>query len=118
MARAAGGTELAPELRLWRVPATEVAGLRRAGVVAISRPEQVFATAALAQQPTDPLVPLEWWRAAIGADRLDPPGAGKPVTVVDSGIDMTHPEFMSRPNTTALNPQSTFRHDPASATAC
>jgi hypothetical protein len=55
----------------------------------------------------DPLVPTEWWRAAVGADRATPPGPGKPVTVIDSGIDLTHPEFAHRPNTVALNSQST-----------
>ena len=42
---------------------------------------------------------------AIGVDGLTPPGPGKPVTIVDSGIDVTHPEFAGRPNTATLNPQ-------------
>ena len=29
------------------------------------------------------------------------------MTVIDSGLDFTHPEFARRPNTTALNAQST-----------
>jgi len=108
LARAAGGTELAHALRIWRVPSYQVAELRRAGVVRVSRTEQLIPTFATAQQQaTDPLVPLQWWRAAIGSDRVDSPGAGKPVTVVDSGVDLTHPEFATRPNTTALNAQTT-----------
>ena len=108
LAKAAGGTELAPELRIWRVPSFAVAELRRAGVVRVSRPERLLPTLALAsQQATDPLVPLEWWRSAIGADVTDAPGPGAPVTVVDSGVDLTHPEFAARPNTTALNAQTT-----------
>ena len=35
----------------------------------------------------------EWWRSAIGIDGLTPPGPGVPVTVVDSGLDLAHPEF-------------------------
>nr|MDQ2982081.1 S8 family serine peptidase [Actinomycetota bacterium] len=107
LARAAGGTELAPGLRIWRVPAYAVAGLRRAGVVRVSRPERMLPTLATVQlQATDPLVPTQWWRAAIGSDQLESPGAGKPITVIDSGVDLTHPEFATRPNTTALNAQT------------
>ena len=112
LARAAGGTELAHELRIWRVPSYAVAELRRAGVVRVSRPEGLLPTLTASQQnATDPLVPQEWWRAAIGSDRVDSPGAGKPVTVVDSGVDLTHPEFATRPNTTALNAQTTTEVD-------
>ena len=112
LARAAGGTELAHELRIWRVPSYAVADLRRAGVVRISRTEQLLPTSAASQlQATDPLVPQEWWRAAIGSDLVESPGAGKPVTVVDSGVDLTHPEFATRPNTTALNSQTTTELD-------
>lgn len=108
LARAAGGTELAPQLRIWRVPSLALPALRRAGVLRVSRPERLLPTLALAsQRATDPLVPLEWWRGAIGADVSDAPGPGVPVTIVDSGVDLTHPEFAARPNTTALNAQTT-----------
>ncbi|TML95431.1 MAG: hypothetical protein E6G03_08295, partial [Actinobacteria bacterium] len=111
LARQAGGTEIASELRLWSVPSYAVADLRRAGVVELARPDRLLTTESVAAQASDPLVPLEWWRSAIGADRVDSPGPGKPVTVVDSGIDLTHPEFANRPNTTALNPQTTTEED-------
>jgi Subtilase family len=107
LARQAGGTELVPELRIWRVDAAAVARLRRAGVVRIAQRERLLRKTALAAPATDPLVPMEWWRAAIGADRADPPGPGTPVTVVDSGVDVTHPEFASRPNTILMNKQTT-----------
>jgi hypothetical protein len=111
LARQAGGTEVASELRLWSVPSHAVPELRRAGVVRLARPDRQLATQAADAWATDPLVPMEWWRSAVGADRVDPPGAGKPVTVVDSGVDLNHPEFANRPNTTALNPQTTERDD-------
>ena len=118
LARAAGGTELARELRIWRVPSYAVADLRRAGVVRISREERLLPTLGTTLQlATDPLVPFEWWRAAVGADQVDPPGPGKPVTVVDSGLDLSHPEFATRPNTTALNPQTTSDADEDHGTA-
>jgi hypothetical protein len=107
LARQAGGTELVPELRIWRVDAAAVALLRRAGVVRVAQRERLLRKTALAAPATDPLVPMEWWRAAVGADRADPPGPGMPVTVVDSGVDVTHPEFASRPNTILMNKQTT-----------
>ena len=118
LARAAGGTELAHDLLIWRVPAYAVTDLRRAGVVRISRPERLLRTTASSLQlATDPLVPFEWWRAAVGADQVDSPGPGKPVTVVDSGVDLNHPEFVTRANTTALNAQTTTEVDEDHGTA-
>ena len=100
------------------MPSYAVADLRRAGVVRISRKERLLPTLATTLQlATDPLVPFEWWRAAVGADQVDPPGPGKPVTVVDSGLDLSHPEFATRPNTTALNPQTTSDADEDHGTA-
>jgi subtilisin family serine protease len=104
------GEKLVPELHLWRVPATVVPRLRRAGVVRLSRPERLLKTTAQLQA-TDPLVGLQWWRGAVGADSVAAPGPGKPVTVVDSGVDMSHPEFAGRPNTTVLNEQTTSEED-------
>src|SRR4051812_17081959 len=106
LARQAGGIELVPELRLWRVPTASVPGLRRAGVVRRAQAERLLVRTRPAAEPTDPLVPTEWWRPVIGADRVDAPGPGRAVTVVDSGIDITHPEFASRPNTILLNTQT------------
>ena len=52
------------------------------------------------QQPT-----VGWHHYRIGSDRAEPPGPGVPITVVDSGLDMTHMEFSARPNTFLLNQQ-------------
>lgn len=38
----------------------------------------------------------EWWLRAIGAGKLPAPGPGKVVTVVDTGLDVHHPEFDGR----------------------
>lgn len=56
---------------------------------------------------SDPLAPQEWWLTHIGADRATPPGPGVPIVIIDTGVDPTHPEFASRPNTTFLNDQTT-----------
>jgi len=111
LARSAGGSELVRELRIWRVPAEGVAELRRAGVVRRSRHEGLLVKTGAAGEATDPLVPMEWWRSVIGADRVEAPGPGKPITIVDSGLDITHPEFASRPNTILMNRQTTSELD-------
>ena len=54
---------------------------------------------------TDPLVGTEWWREAIGVAGLTPPGPGKPITIVDSGVDVAHPEFAGRSSIVTLNEQ-------------
>ncbi|HET6173217.1 MAG TPA: S8 family serine peptidase [Gaiellales bacterium] len=48
----------------------------------------------------------QWWLKAIGAANLTPPGPGKPVTVVDTGVDLDHPEFAGRRNTVVLSSQT------------
>jgi subtilisin family serine protease len=65
-----------------------------------------FAGTAAAARVADPLAPQEWWLSHIGADRAVPPGPGVPITIVDSGVDPTHPEFAARANTTFENDQT------------
>jgi subtilisin family serine protease len=57
--------------------------------------------------PSDPLSSQQWWVPAIGANSVVPPPTGVPVTDVDTGLDFAHPEFAGRPNTVALNAQTT-----------
>jgi Subtilase family len=64
------------------------------------------AAAATGKASGDPLQGQEWWLAKIGADQVVPPGPGVPITLVDSGVDPTHPEFAGRPNTSFLNDQT------------
>ncbi len=106
---AAGATLAVPEMRLWHLGAdvdpSVLEGLERRGAVHIASPVRSnFGTLATSVVP-DPLSAAEWWRVAIGVDGLEPPGPGVPVTVVDSGLDVAHPEFAGRPNTETLNPQ-------------
>ena len=52
----------------------------------------------------EPLAAGEWWVTAVGADEVQaPPGPGVPVSVIDDGLDATHPEFAGRPETRLLN---------------
>jgi subtilisin family serine protease len=64
------------------------------------------AAAATGRVSGDPLQSQEWWLHDVGADQATPPGPGVPITIVDSGVDATSPEFANRPNTTFLNSQS------------
>lgn len=60
--------------------------------------------------PGGPGPAAEWWLPAVGATGATPPGQGRPVIIVDRGIDLGHPDLSGRPNTAALNTQ-TFRHE-------
>jgi subtilisin family serine protease len=59
----------------------------------------------------------EWWRSAVGTGGLTPPGPGKPIFVVDTGLDFHHPAFDGRPNTFALDPQKITSPDDFHGTA-
>jgi subtilisin family serine protease len=77
-----------------------------AGLVAVC-----FGGAAAAATTEDPLQGQEWWLTHIGADRTTPPGPGVPLTIIDSGVDATQPEFAGRPDTTYLNTQTVSGRD-------
>ena len=93
----AGGTLVAPSLDLYRIPGASaqhvISFLRARHALRFSTPNRRVGTLAVTDF-ADPLVPNEWWRAAVGVDTLTPPGPGKPVTIVDAGIDTNHPEFL------------------------
>jgi hypothetical protein len=110
----AGGKPIARPFGVWRLrtPAARrvLPELRRAGflhAVEPDRPVELFHHTTSG----DPLLPIQWWLATIGADRAEPPGPGKPVTVIDSGLDQTHQEFVARPGVEALNPQQLAPND-------
>jgi hypothetical protein len=103
--RAAGGRELVRDLRVWRVPEAALPGLRSRGDVLRAQPNRILRSESTGA--SDPLAGREWWRGVVGADAATPPGPGKPITIVDSGLDITHEEFSSRPNTTLMNEQTT-----------
>ena len=105
---ASGGRLVAPSLGLYLVPDSGagrlVALLKSRGSLRLSTPNRVAGRLAVTDF-SDPLVPTEWWRGAIGIASLTPPRAGRPVTIIDSGIDVSHPEFLGRANTETLNEQ-------------
>jgi hypothetical protein len=105
----AGATPIAPSLRVFHLPLTTARrlapGLRSRGALQNLEVDRPLPAASVRATPGDPLEPEEWWRSVIGIDGLTPPGPGKPVTVVDSGLDLQHPEFLNRPDTIAMNAQ-------------
>ena len=103
------------KLRLWRLhgrgsPTAARAGLRGARVARVRPGEHDVRRRRASPTTPDPLQADEWWRAA---DRHRRPDAARapacPVTVVDSGVDVTHPEFAGRADTLALNAQEPRR---------
>src|SRR5262249_9974354 len=103
---------------VWRLPAAHarraVAALRAERILARAEPDQRFVPFGPATASSDPLVPNEWWIHDVGDDQVEAPGPGVPITVLDTGLDLSHPEFKSRPNTTALNTQVVVAsNDPA-----
>jgi hypothetical protein len=65
----------------------------------------VFTAAAATAATDEPLQSTEWWRADVHVDTLSPPGPGVPITIVDTGIDFAHQEFVGRPDLIPLNNQ-------------
>jgi subtilisin family serine protease len=106
-----GGTLVSPELHIWRLPSTAaqrlIPRLRDSGALRYAEPDgPVFRQGHLTGG--DPLVvpTIGWHLYRVGADRVEPPGPGIPITVVDSGLDIAHMEFGARPNTVLLNQQN------------
>jgi subtilisin family serine protease len=107
--REGGARLVSPSLNVWRVPAAQagrtVAALRAEHILARAEPDQHFVPFGHLTTSSDPLVPAEWWIHDVGDDQVEAPAAGVPVTVLDTGLDLSHPEFRSRPDTKALNTQ-------------
>ena len=112
----AGGEKLSSALPIWRVPTRSAVsvlpGLLRDGLVSEVTPDQPLSTSA---QP--PIEGTDWWIPFVRANGAVPPGPGKPLTIIDTGIDLSHPEFATRPSTTALNRQSTSGQEEEHGTA-
>ena len=113
----AGGELVSPPLQVWRVPTAAarhlLPALTHRRVVRSVTPDQPLdgdLWSGLFADLAEPLASSEWWIPHVGADRWKPPGPGVPLTVLDSGLDVSHEEFAGRPNTKTLNKQ-TFSED-------
>lgn len=107
--RRSGGELLSRQLALWRLPREAAVSLlpvlRLTGTLRVVEPDRLLRRPATHVTSGDPLLPSQYWLAAVGADKVEPPGPGRPVTIVDTGLDASHPEFAQRPGTTLLNAQ-------------
>ena len=101
-----GGTLISPSQRIWVLPTRDaqrvLPTLLARGLVRSVEPDRPVE---LLHATAEPLIGFEYWRALVGADAAVPPGPGKPITVLDTGVDVTHEEFAGRPNTVMLGPQ-------------
>jgi Subtilase family len=110
LARSAGARLVSKRLQLWRlsgaVATRLLPRLRRLDAVRYAEPERPRPNGV---RFIDPLATAEvgWHLYAVGADRAEPPGPGFPITIIDSGLDLGHMDFSGRPDTVALNDQST-----------
>jgi hypothetical protein len=106
----AGGRPVSRSQRLWQVDGRAalrlVPLLSRRGLLRYAEPDYPRHRTGHLDEG-DPLLDLAWHIARIGADQVEPPGPGVPVTLVDTGIDLDHPEFASRPDIVELTEQST-----------
>jgi Subtilase family len=118
--RRAGGRLISPALALWRLPSWNaqrlLPRLERRGLVRSVTPDVPIDTdprnaSGFLGQFTDPLSTSEWWTAKVGITDWVAPGPGMPVTMIDSGVDLSHEEFAGRPNTIALNRQTFSAND-------
>jgi hypothetical protein len=104
----AGARQVDARLRLWRLEPelaeSAVPALRARQALVFAQKERTYSVTATTDTP-DPLQADEWWLSQIGVTGLTPPGPGVPVTIVDSGLNVTHPEFLGRPDTQPLNAQ-------------
>jgi subtilisin family serine protease len=104
----AGGEQVSARLGIWELRGSAAARLvprlERLGALRYAEPAR--ARGALVRF-TDPLSTPElgYHLYAVGANGAEPPGPGFPITIIDSGIDLAHPDFAGRPDTVSLNPQ-------------
>lgn len=108
--------KIASALPIWRVPTRSAVqvlpGLLRSDLVSQVTPDQQ-----LSSLQTIPPEGQDWWIPFVHAEDQIPPGPGKPLTIIDTGVDLTNPEFAGRPSTTPLNRQSTSGREEEHGTA-
>ena len=104
-----GGTLVSRDLGIWKVgggaSARLVPELDRRGLLRYAEPSHNrFLLGHLDEG--DPLLDQAWFIDRVGAAGVEPPGPGVSVTLIDTGLDVEHPDFVGRPNLTLLNTQS------------
>lgn len=105
----AGASRVSTISGLWRVDGAAlpwlVPALDARGLVRYVEPDRTRVVAGHLDLG-DPLLDRAWQIARVGADRSEPPGPGMPITIVDTGLDTSSPDFAGRPDVLLLNVQS------------
>jgi subtilisin family serine protease len=103
-----GGTLVSRDLGIWKVgggaSARLVPELDSQNLLRYAEPSRSRFLAGHLDEG-DPLVEKTWFLDRIGAADLEPPGPGVSITIIDTGIDVQHPDFAGRPNLVLLNDQ-------------
>ncbi len=110
--RAAGARPLYPEAGLWGVGQEQAPALRAelqdAGQLVDVTVDTVRPTQILKADETapEPFLPVQYMFDAVGTAGLESPPGGEAdgVLVIDSGLDITHPDFADRPGRAAGEP--------------
>lgn len=104
----AGADRVSERLGLWRVEGTAagwlVPLLAGRGLLRFAEADRVRMVAGHLEQG-DPLLAEAWQLGRVGADLSEPPSGGVPITIVDTGLDMSNPDFSARPAVTLLTSQ-------------
>ncbi len=113
--RAAGARPVAAELGIWRIASgrsvSVAAALRRAGLLRWVERDRHQPRATLGAGDPRATPDAGWHLYRVGVDRITLPAAGVPLAILDSGLDTTHVELRSRPDTTYLNAHSPVTWD-------
>jgi hypothetical protein len=103
-----GGALVSSELAVWEVGGGAagrlVPELERLGLLRYAEPNYVR-RAVGHLDGGDPLIARAWHLLRIGADTSEPPTGGVPITIIDTGLDVAHPDFAGRAGVTLLNAQ-------------
>src|SRR5206468_11744762 len=77
-ARIPGATLISRRLGIWRLPSSDATriglDLSARGIARVIEPDRELAPQ---RASVEPLAGFEWWRPAVGVDRVAPPGPGK-----------------------------------------
>jgi subtilisin family serine protease len=103
-----GGTLVSRDLGIWRIgggaSARLVPELDSRRLLRYAEPSRTRFLASHMDQG-DPLIERAWFLDRIGAADIEPPGPGVSITIIDTGLDVNHPDFAERPNLSLLNEQ-------------
>jgi hypothetical protein len=104
-----GGYPVSRTLGLWRVGGGAsirlVPQLEARGLLRYAEPDRPRLVEGHLDQG-DPLLDKAWQIARVGADATEPPSGGVPLAIIDTGLDVTNPDFAGRPETTLLDAQT------------